>query len=66
MASERIVSPPRETFLRVYHMMEAKWALVAIKNQRLKVSRFENLNDPFRPPKRQKSRHRSTGPFEFR
>jgi Protein of unknown function (DUF2971) len=47
MASETIVLPPPKTFLRVYHMMEAKWALVAIKNQRLKVSRFENLNDPF-------------------
>jgi hypothetical protein len=47
MASETILSPPPKTFLRVYHMMEAKWALVAIKNQRLKVSRFENLNDPF-------------------
>jgi hypothetical protein len=47
MASERIVPPPPRTFLRVYHMMEAKWAMVAIRNQRLKVSRFENLNDPF-------------------
>ena len=48
MASETILSPPPKTFLRVYHMMEAKWALRrAIKNQRLKVSRFENLNDPF-------------------
>ena len=47
MGSETIVSPPAKNFLRVYHMMEARWALVAIKNQRLKVSRFENLNDPF-------------------
>jgi hypothetical protein len=49
MASETIVSPPPKQFLRVYHMMEAEWALVAIKRQRLKVSRFENLNDPFEP-----------------
>jgi len=31
----------------VYHFMSAKWALEAIRNQRLKVSRFNDLNDPF-------------------
>ena len=27
-------------------MMQGKWALVAFDVQRLKVSRFEHLNDP--------------------
>ena len=31
----------------LYHFLEAKWALEAIKNQRLKVSNFKSLNDPF-------------------
>jgi hypothetical protein len=47
MASETIVLPPPKTHRRVYHMMAAHWARVAIENQRLKVSRFRDLNDPF-------------------
>ena len=47
MASATITPPPPKAFRRVYHMMQGKWALVAIDDQRLKVSRFEDLNDPF-------------------
>jgi hypothetical protein len=47
MASATITPPPTKAFRRVYHMMQGKWALVAIDDQRLKVSRFEDLNDPF-------------------
>lgn len=47
MASATITPPPTKAFRRVYHMMQDKWALVAIDDQRLKISRFEDLNDPF-------------------
>ena len=47
MASATITPPPAKAFRRVYHVMQGKWALVAIDDQRLKISRFEDLNDPF-------------------
>lgn len=47
MASATIVPPPPKGFRRVYQMLSAKWALVAIDDRRLKVSRFDDLNDPF-------------------
>lgn len=47
MASATITPPPTKAFRRVYHMMKGKWALVAIDDQRLKISRIEDLNDPF-------------------
>ncbi len=47
MASATITPPPPKAFRPVYHMMKSKWALVAIDDQRLKVSRIEDLNDPF-------------------
>ena len=33
--------------MRAYHFISEKWALEAIEKQRLKVSRFDDLNDPF-------------------
>ncbi|MBM3771529.1 MAG: DUF2971 domain-containing protein [Acidimicrobiia bacterium] len=47
MESETITLPPPGDFRRVYHMMKAKWALDAVEDQRLRVSRFADLNDPF-------------------
>ena len=47
MGSDTVVPPPPKAYRRVYHMMEARWARVAIENRRLKVSRFGDLNDPF-------------------
>lgn len=31
----------------LYHFLSEKWALEALKNQQLKVSKYEDLNDPF-------------------
>lgn len=31
----------------IYHFLSTNWALEAIRNQRLKVSKFDKLNDPF-------------------
>lgn len=47
MESETITPPPPNEYRRVYHMMKANWALVAVDAQRLRVSRFADLNDPF-------------------
>lgn len=33
--------------MRVYHLLSANWALSNIKRRRLKISFFEDLNDPF-------------------
>lgn len=33
--------------MRVYHFLNAEWGLEAIKKRRLKVSRIDDLNDPF-------------------
>ncbi|WP_454598149.1 DUF2971 domain-containing protein [Qipengyuania sp. SM2507] len=33
--------------MRVYHLMPAEWGLAAVRNRRLKVARFADLNDPF-------------------
>ncbi|KAB2310430.1 DUF2971 domain-containing protein [Betaproteobacteria bacterium SCN2] len=33
--------------MRAYHFLSARYALAAIEKQRLKVSRFDDLNDPF-------------------
>jgi hypothetical protein len=33
--------------VRVYHFTKAKWALQAIHNKRLRISRFFEMNDPF-------------------
>src|SRR5580658_3045414 len=33
--------------VRVYYFVEARWAIENIREQRLKVSRFFDLNDPF-------------------
>lgn len=34
-------------YKRVYHFLPAEWALDDIKNRRLKISEFEDMNDPF-------------------
>jgi hypothetical protein len=44
MASATITPPPTNAFRRVYHMMQGKWALVAIDDQCLKISPFEDPN----------------------
>lgn len=33
--------------MRVYHLTSKHWALAAIKNRRLKVALFNDMNDPF-------------------
>jgi hypothetical protein len=33
--------------MRVYHFLSKKWGLEALRNQRLKISRINELNDPF-------------------
>ena len=33
--------------MKLYHFLSEKWALEALKKQRIKVSRYEDLNDPF-------------------
>lgn len=33
--------------MRVYHLLPKKWALADLKNRRLKVATFDDLNDPF-------------------
>lgn len=33
--------------MEIYHFLSEQWALEALKKQRLKVSRFSDLNDPF-------------------
>lgn len=32
--------------MKLYHFLSEKWALEALKNQQIKVSRYEDLNDP--------------------
>jgi len=33
--------------VKLFHFLPEKWALEAIKNQRLKISKFSDFNDPF-------------------
>ncbi len=33
--------------MKIYHFLSEKWAFEALKKQRIKLSRFDNLNDPF-------------------
>lgn len=33
--------------MRVYHFLPAEWALDDLKNKRLKIATFDDLNDPF-------------------
>jgi hypothetical protein len=33
--------------MKIYHFLPEKWALEALNKQRLKVSKFNDLNDPF-------------------
>jgi Protein of unknown function (DUF2971) len=38
---------PNNKFRRVYHYLEAKWALEDIEKRRIRISRLNDLNDPF-------------------
>lgn len=33
--------------MKLFHFLPEKWALEAVKNQRIKVSRYSDFNDPF-------------------
>src|SRR6516165_6791682 len=33
--------------MRIYHYLEAKWALDDIRRHRLKVSKIDDMNDPY-------------------
>lgn len=33
--------------MRAFHLLPAKWGLTAIRNKRIKIARFNDLNDPF-------------------
>lgn len=39
--------PPSQEFIRLYHLSPAEHAISNIQNGRLKLARFEDLNDPF-------------------
>jgi plasmid maintenance system antidote protein VapI len=43
----RCSAPPIRLFMKLYHFLSEKWALEALKGQQLKVSKYEDLNDPF-------------------
>jgi len=47
MGSAAVVSPPPESFLRVYHITSAEFGISNIGLSRMKVARFLDLNDPF-------------------
>lgn len=47
MSSAEVCKPPPAEFVRVYHFMSADHALSSIALGRLKLARFENINDPF-------------------
>ena len=47
MGSAAAVLPPSGKFIRLYHLLKAEHAKSNIKNRRLKVSRFADVNDPF-------------------
>lgn len=41
------MSNARHQFVRAYHLMSEHWAVTAIRDSRLKLARFEDMNDPF-------------------
>lgn len=45
--SARVVPPPPQKFIRVYHLTSAENAISDIGLGRIKVARFSDLNDPF-------------------
>jgi hypothetical protein len=47
MGSAEVVPPPPSDFIRLYHLVSARHGLENIERGRLKVSRFQDLNDPF-------------------
>ena len=46
-ASASAAPPPTDGFVRVYHLCEARYAIVNIQKSRLKVATFADANDPF-------------------
>jgi hypothetical protein len=47
MGSAEVCLPPPADFIRVYHLMPAEYALMAVSLGRLKIARFSDINDPF-------------------
>lgn len=45
--SSTIAPPPPEGFVRAYHFTSEKYGRASIRDQRLKVARFGDANDPF-------------------
>ena len=39
--------PPSKQFIRLYHLCSAEHAISNVLNGRLKIARFQDLNDPF-------------------
>jgi hypothetical protein len=46
MGSAAAVLPPSGKFIRLYHLLKAEHGKGNIENRRLKVSRFDDVNDP--------------------
>lgn len=47
MGSSDVMPPPDERFRRVYYLTPAEYAISNIALRRIKISRFDDLNDPF-------------------
>lgn len=47
MGSAAAGKPPSREFIRLYHLNRPDHATSNIQNKRLKIARFEDLNDPF-------------------
>lgn len=47
MSDPQSTDEPAIEYKRLYHFLPAKWALDDIKNGRLKISEFKDMNDPF-------------------
>jgi Protein of unknown function (DUF2971) len=67
----RIASALEKESMRVFYMTSTKWAEVILKERRLKLARFGELNDPFelslidnRPRATREVVHRITGHFQ--
>jgi hypothetical protein len=47
MGSAKFLPPPDPEYVRAYHFASADHAIINIEQQRLKVARFSEVNDPF-------------------
>lgn len=47
MGSAATGEPPSREFIRLYHLSSCKHAINNIRNGRLKIAQFKDLNDPF-------------------